>query len=167
MDRQSILTRCLIVIGVVALCLGAVGVVLPLLPTTPFLLLAAGCFMRSSDRLYRWLVHNRWLGDYIRNYREHHAMTRRAKVVALVMLWGAIGYSAVAATASWWLRVLLGVVASSVTAHLLCLKTRQHSPCDTAGDSARKTRCETTTENDIGDLPAAVVGRAAAKEKCL
>ena len=123
MGRQRIRKWLLIVLGVIAVGLGAIGVFIPLLPTTPFLLLAAACFMRSSDRLYTWLVHLSWLGSYIRNYREHHAMELRAKVVALTLLWGMIGYSAVMATESWWLRILLGAVAVGVTIHLLCLKT--------------------------------------------
>jgi len=113
----------LLVLGVIAVGLGAVGVVVPLLPTTPFLLLAAACFMRSSDRLYGWLIRSRWLGDYLRNYREHRAMTLGAKISALTLLWGVIGYSAIMVVDSWWLRILLGAVATGVTAHLLCLRT--------------------------------------------
>ena len=123
MARQRLLRWLLLVVGVIAVGLGAVGVLVPLLPTTPFLLLAAACFMRSSDRLYRWLIQSRWLGAYLRNYREHRAMTRGAKVSALTLLWGAIGYSALVVASSWWLRILLGVVATAVTIHLLCLKT--------------------------------------------
>ena len=123
MDRQRFLKSFLTVLGVIAVVLGVVGILLPRLPTTPFLLLAAACFMRSSDRLYRWLIRNRWLGDYIRNYREHRAMTLRAKVAALTVLWGVIGYSAFAVAKGWWLRGLLSAVAAAVTAHLLCLRT--------------------------------------------
>jgi uncharacterized membrane protein YbaN (DUF454 family) len=103
--------------------IGTIGVFVPLLPTTPFLLLAAACFIRSSDRLYAWLIHHRWFGSYIRNYREHHAITLRAKVVTLSLLWGVIGYSALFVARAWWLRSLLGVVAVGVTIHLLQLKT--------------------------------------------
>ncbi|MBP7830294.1 MAG: YbaN family protein [Kiritimatiellae bacterium] len=113
----------LAITGLIAVGLGTVGVFVPLLPTTPFLLLAAACFLRSSDRLYAWLMHHRWFGAYIRNYREHRAITRRAKVVTLALLWGVIGYSAVAVATAWWLRALLGAVAVGVTLHLLGLKT--------------------------------------------
>mgnify|MGYP006303022865 CR=1 FL=1 len=123
MNRQRIQQRLLVVVGVIAVAFGAVGVLVPLLPTTPFLLLASACFVRSSDRMYRWLVRNRWLGSYIRNYREYHAMTARAKAAALTLLWGVIGYSAFAVAAEWWLRGLLGAVAAGVTTHLLCLRT--------------------------------------------
>jgi uncharacterized membrane protein YbaN (DUF454 family) len=109
--------------GVGAVVVGIVGIFVPLLPTTPFLLLAAACFVRSSDRLYLWLIHHRWLGTYIRNYREHRAMTLRAKVTALVFLWAVIGYSAVVVAEAWWLRLLLLTVALGVTVHLSRLRT--------------------------------------------
>jgi uncharacterized membrane protein YbaN (DUF454 family) len=103
--------------------LGLLGVFIPVLPTTPFLLLAAGCFMRSSQRLYDWLIHHKWFGEYIRNYREYRAIPLRAKVVTLVLLWSVIGTAALFAVTLWWVRVLLGVVAVGVTLHLLHLKT--------------------------------------------
>jgi len=113
----------LVTVGMLAVALGTVGVFVPLLPTTPFLLLAAACFIRSSDRLYDWLIHHRWFGSYIRNYREHQAITLGAKVVSLALLWLAIGYSAVFVAQVWWLRTLLAVIAVGVTVHLLQLKT--------------------------------------------
>jgi uncharacterized protein len=64
----------LIVVGLGSVGIGTVGIFVPLLPTTPFYLLAAACFFRSSDRLYRWLIGNKWCGPYIRNYREHRLM---------------------------------------------------------------------------------------------
>ncbi|MHC4479590.1 MAG: YbaN family protein [Planctomycetota bacterium] len=109
--------------GVLAVVLGAIGVFVPLLPTTPFLLLAAACFIRSSEPLYTWLIHHRWFGSYIRNYREHRAVTLHAKVVALVLLWTVIGYSALVVVSSWWLRLALALVAVGVTIHLLHLRT--------------------------------------------
>ena len=121
--RSSVRSWLLMIAGVVSVVLGAIGVFLPLLPTTPFLLLAAACFIRSSERLYEWLIHHRWFGSYIRNYREHRAVTLRAKVVALALLWIVIGYSATVVVDSWWLRLVLAVVAVAVTIHLLHLRT--------------------------------------------
>jgi uncharacterized membrane protein YbaN (DUF454 family) len=109
--------------GVVFLALAAIGVVLPLVPTTPFLLLAAACFVRSSDRLYRWLITHRVFGAYIRNYREHRAVTLRAKVVTVSMLWAAIGYSVVVVARSPLLRLLLLSIAAGTTTYVLRLKT--------------------------------------------
>ena len=96
---------------------------LPLVPTTAFLLLAAACFTRSSDRLYKWLMYHPILGSYIRNYREHHAITVRAKVMSLGVLWVGIGATALFAVDALWLRLLLLAIACGVTLHLLSLKT--------------------------------------------
>lgn len=106
-----------------ALTVGVIGIVTPLLPTTPFLLLSAACFARSSERLYRWLLGHRWFGPAIRNYRSHRAVTLRSKVSALALLWAAIGYAVLAVAQTWWLRGLLLAIALGVTAHLLHLKT--------------------------------------------
>ena len=67
--------------GLASVVAGAIGIVIPLLPTTPFLLLAAVCFVRSSDRLHRWLTTNRVFGSYLRNYREHRSHACRREVV--------------------------------------------------------------------------------------
>jgi uncharacterized membrane protein YbaN (DUF454 family) len=123
LSRASFRKWLLIGAGVIALGLGVTGVFIPLLPTTPFLLLAAGCFFRSSERLYSWLIGHPWFGSYIRHYREHRAITLRAKVVTLLLLWGVIGFSAFAIVNAWWARALLGIVAVGVTVHILHLKT--------------------------------------------
>ena len=108
--------------GILAVGLGVVGAFVPLLPTTPFLLLAAACFARSSDRHYEWLLNHRWMGAYVRNYREHKATTRRIKVVTMALLWGSIGYAAIAVADGWVVRALLLSVAAGVTIHVLSLR---------------------------------------------
>jgi hypothetical protein len=110
-------------LGVLATVVGLIGVVVPLLPTTPFLLLAAACFVRSSDTLYERLTTNRLLGGFIRDYREQGGMSARAKLVALVLLWGVIGYTALTVVDLIWVRVLLAAIAVAVTVHLLRMKT--------------------------------------------
>jgi uncharacterized membrane protein YbaN (DUF454 family) len=109
--------------GVLCVGLAVVGIFLPVLPTTPFLLLAAACFMRSSDRLYRWLTSHRWLGPYIRNYRDHRAITLRSKVLGLLLLWLTLGYSILWIVSALALRALLLLVGVGVTVHLLRLRT--------------------------------------------
>jgi len=113
----------LISTGMLCVGLGGVGIVLPLLPTTPFLLLAAACFVRSSDRLYNWLTSHRMFGSYIRNYREHGGMTTRARILTLVALWAGVGYAVVGVARSLSLRLVLLVIAVSVTVYLMRLKT--------------------------------------------
>ncbi|HSQ48731.1 MAG TPA: YbaN family protein [Candidatus Deferrimicrobiaceae bacterium] len=81
--------------GLVCVGLGAVGMVLPILPTTPFLLAAAACFCKSSPRMYNWLLTNKWFGGYIRNYREGRGLPIRTKITALTVLWATIMVSIV------------------------------------------------------------------------
>ena len=109
-------------IGCLAVLLAILGVFLPLLPTTPVLLLASACFARGSDRLHNWLLSHGTLGSYLRNFEEGRGIPARAKVLALLMMWSSIGYAA------WrypqlWLKVLLVLIALGVTIYLLRLPT--------------------------------------------
>ena len=110
-------------LGVLAMVVGLVGVVVPLLPTTPFLLLAAACFVRSSDTLYNRLMSNRLFGGFIRDYREQRGVSARTKIVAVALLWGVMGYTVLMVATTIWLRILLIAIAVAVTTHLLRLKT--------------------------------------------
>lgn len=113
-----------IILGAVSLLLGVVGIVVPLLPTTPFLLLSATLFFHSSPRLYEWLLKSPTLGIYIRNYREHRAISLRAKCSAITLLWLSILYcTLVVAEGRLWLQILLVAIAVGVTLHLLSLTT--------------------------------------------
>jgi hypothetical protein len=112
----------LVLVGTIALALGIVGILLPLLPTTPFLLLAAACYARGSERLHDWLLNSPVLGQYIRDYRERRAIRLRAKVAAIVTLWLFVGIGIISADAVW-LRILLAAIAAGVTVHLLSLRT--------------------------------------------
>lgn len=113
----------LFVCGALCVALGFLGMFLPVLPTTPFLLLAAFCFARSSSRFYEWLMTNRWCGKYIRNYREGRGLPFRQKVQTLVLLWMTIGISSGFFTSQGWLRIGLLLVAAGVTIHLVRMKT--------------------------------------------
>ena len=93
---------------------------LPLVPTTPFLLLAAWCFARSSERLHRRLTGNRWFGPILLDYSAGRGVARRVKVMALATLWPAIVVACVLAP-QWPARALMAVVAAAVTAHILRL----------------------------------------------
>ena len=120
--RKGTILALLIAVGSISLALGVVGIVLPLVPTTPFLLLAAACFARSSGRLHDYLVGHRVLGTYISNYYEK-AMTRKDKARTLTVLWVGIGLSV-------WLigepipAIILPLIALAVTIHILRLSPR-------------------------------------------
>lgn len=75
-----------LVVGLVALALGAIGIAVPLLPTTPLILLAAFCFARSSNRLHEWLVTHDIFGPLIENWRRYGAISRRAKIISVVSM---------------------------------------------------------------------------------
>src|SRR4030043_1140306 len=91
--RATAKRRLLIGAGTLSTGLGIIGIFFPILPATPFLLLAAACYMRSSERLHKWLISNRWFGEYIKNYQEGRGIPVKTKVLALSTLWIAIGYS--------------------------------------------------------------------------
>jgi uncharacterized membrane protein YbaN (DUF454 family) len=112
----------LIACGSMAVALGVIGIFVPLMPTTVFLLLAAACYARSSERFYLRLMRSRWLGAYIRNSREGRGMTRREKGITLAMLWVGIGASMALSVEALWLRVLLGLIAVAVTVHVARVK---------------------------------------------
>lgn len=109
--------------GLLFLGIGAVGVFVPLLPTTPFLLLAAACFLRSSERLYQWLMNHRLFGNYIRNYREHRAMSLPSKILVLSLLWVTMSYAIFSVVKILAVQILLLLIAIGVTVHIVALKT--------------------------------------------
>ena len=113
----------LIAAGCTSLSLGVIGIFVPLLPTTPFLLLASACFLRSSQRLHTWLIHHKLFGNYIRCYQQFGAISLRAKVLTVTLLWVFIGYSAVFVVSALWIRLLLAIIAIAVTVHILRLRT--------------------------------------------
>ncbi|HWW71837.1 MAG TPA: YbaN family protein [Duganella sp.] len=80
-------------IGCVAVALGVLGIFLPLLPTTPFLLLASACFARGSTRLHNWLQTNRVFGKYLRDYENGKGIPLRGKVWILIFMWASMSYS--------------------------------------------------------------------------
>ena len=118
------------VAGTICVVLGAIGIVLPILPTTPFLLAAAACYYKSSEKMHKWLLNNKWFGEYIRNYTEGKGLTKKTKITALAVLWGTIGFSTVfmlnrllPAQLVLPLQIAMVAVAIAVSAHILRLPT--------------------------------------------
>mgnify|MGYP003886170733 FL=1 len=109
-------------IGWLSVALGVVGIFLPVLPTTPFLLLAAACFARSSPRFYHWLVDHPRLGPWIRDYLQGNGIPLKAKVYAIGLMWLSIGFSC------WlvplvWARGFMLISAALVTVYIVRQKT--------------------------------------------
>ena len=113
----------LIILGSISLALGVIGIFLPLLPTTPFLLLSAALYVRSSENLYNWLIHQKYLGTYIRNFREHKAIPLRVKVVSVSLVWITLLYCAIFVAKEWWMSAMFIAIATGVTIHILSYKT--------------------------------------------
>jgi len=124
----------LIACGSLCVVLGVIGIFVPLMPTTVFLLLAAACYARSSERHYQRLVSNKWLGEYIRNSREGRGMTRRQKAVTLALLWAGIGATAAFSVESAWVRLLLVAIAAGVTIHVARLPIAPPARLPAPGD---------------------------------
>ncbi|HEX8503457.1 MAG TPA: YbaN family protein [Pyrinomonadaceae bacterium] len=114
----------LIAAGSLCVVLAVLGVFLPLLPTTPFLLLASACYVRSSERLHRWLMGNRLLGGYIRNFKERRGVPLRAKVTTVVLLWLPLLYSVYRLDLPWLelILVLMGLTWSVLIFRMKTLK---------------------------------------------
>ena len=121
--KSDFLRWILICCGWFFIVAGAVGIFLPLLPTVPFLLLAAACFARSSVRFHTWLVQHNRLGPLIRDYLNGGGMPLRAKKIAIGMVWVSMSVSAFLFVQVGWLKIVLMAVAAGVTLYLLSLPT--------------------------------------------
>ena len=127
---QKIVRTLWLVAGTICVMLGTIGIVLPILPTTPFLLAAAACYYKSSPRMHRWLLNNKWFGEYIRNYTEGKGLTKKTKVTALTVLWVTIGFSTVfmldrilPTALVLPMQLVMVAVAIAVSTHILRLPT--------------------------------------------
>jgi uncharacterized membrane protein YbaN (DUF454 family) len=117
-NRRKWVNAVLIVFGWLCVVLGVLGIFLPLLPTTPFLLLAAACFMRSSPKFYAWLVEHPKLGKYIIYYLNGQGIPKRAKIMAILMIWFTMGISVIWVVPVLWVKLLLLLVGVSVSIYL-------------------------------------------------
>jgi uncharacterized membrane protein YbaN (DUF454 family) len=123
--EKTIKRNLLITGGTLSTGLGVAGIFIPILPTTPFLLLAAYCYMRSSDRLYHWLLNNRLFGAYITNYIEGRGMPLRTKIFTILLLWVTIGLTIAFAVQNLAIRIILILIAVGVTLHISLIKTKR------------------------------------------
>lgn len=110
-------------IGLISLSLGVLGIFLPVLPTTPFLLLSAALFLKSSRPLYDWLMNHPGLGPYIRSFMVHKAIPLRVKIISVSMVWITLLNCAVFVAEHWAFRLFFVALAAAITAHILSYKT--------------------------------------------
>ncbi|MDR3205779.1 MAG: YbaN family protein [Candidatus Methanoplasma sp.] len=122
MVRNALLTA----IGIAALAVGGIGVFLPILPTTPFVLLAAACFASSSPRLYAKLEGTRYFGEYLRNYRDGTGISPKARWTGVAFLWITLTASALVFR-HLHLWIVLAIVGVCVTAHILTIRRTKGS----------------------------------------
>lgn len=121
-SRHRSVRYALLAVGWLSVVLGVIGIFVPVLPTTPFLLLAAACFVRSSRRFYLWLVNHRHLGPWIRDYLEGNGIPLKGKVYAIGLMWASIGLSCYLVPMPW-ARAFMLTSAVLVTFYILRQKT--------------------------------------------
>lgn len=110
-------------LGLLSLGLGVLGIFLPVLPTTPLLLLAAALFLRGNRNLYDWLMDHPELGPYIRNFMEHKAIPLRVKVISVSLVWITLINCAIFVAEHWAFRLFFILLATAITVHILSYKT--------------------------------------------
>lgn len=131
--------RVLVAVGTFFVGLGILGIFLPVLPTAPFLLLAAACYARSSKRFYDWLMNHRWFAKYIRHHREGKGIPPKAKVYTISLIWGTILFSVIFIVPLPLVRIILLVIAVGVTIYLLFLPNfREPAPIPSKDEAERE-----------------------------
>jgi uncharacterized membrane protein YbaN (DUF454 family) len=111
--------------GILLVIIGAIGILLPILPTTIFLILASACFVKGSPKANEWLLNNKIFGAYLKNYQDKSGLTVKVKAASITFLWMMILISAFIFTEELFIRLLLIAIAIGVTIHLLMVKTKK------------------------------------------
>lgn len=122
---KSIMKSILIGVGTLSIVFGVIGLFLPIIPTTPFLLLAGACYMRSSEKHHKRLLENKWLGPYLKDYYEDKGIPLYAKIISISFLWVSLSVSMVFFAKTLWVRIILIGIGAGVTIFLLRQKTKK------------------------------------------
>jgi uncharacterized membrane protein YbaN (DUF454 family) len=123
-----------ILLGGIAVCLGAIGIVTPVLPTTPFLLLATFLFSLSSSRLNHALLHNKVFGKFLTNYLENKPIPVSSKIVSISFLWLGLFITFYVANLPNFVRIILFAVGTAVTVHIILLGKFRKRKCKSPDD---------------------------------
>jgi len=122
--EKKIRKRLIFLGGFISLTLGIIGIVIPILPTTPFLLLASAAFAKSSEKFNKWLLNNKVLGAYIRNYKEGKGMPLKIKVITLLLLGISISISILFLMNLFWIQILLFCISIAVSIHIILIRPK-------------------------------------------
>ncbi|MFW9829380.1 MAG: DUF454 family protein [Candidatus Thorarchaeota archaeon] len=128
--KKRIVNRLIFLGGFISLILGIIGIAIPILPTTPFLLIASAAFAKSSSRFNRWLLNNKILGAYIKNYREGKGLPLKIKIITISILWITILITLTFLSGLLWLQILLILIAIAVSIHIILIKPKDLSRKD-------------------------------------
>jgi uncharacterized membrane protein YbaN (DUF454 family) len=123
---KQVKQKLLIIAGTLSVILGIIGVFVPILPTTPFLLLAAFCYSRSSENFYNWLIGNKFCGQYIRNYLQGKGIPLKQKLYTIILLWATIMFTVFFIIKPLWLKSILIFIVIAVTVHIVIIKTYKY-----------------------------------------
>jgi uncharacterized protein len=121
--KNKFVRSLLLIAGFISILFAILGIFLPLIPTTPLVLLAAYFFGKSSQKFHTWLINNKMFGKYIKNYQDGKGLSRRSKITAITSMWAVLIISGIWATEIMFVRIILGVVGIGVTIHLLRMPT--------------------------------------------
>jgi uncharacterized membrane protein YbaN (DUF454 family) len=116
----------LMIIGTISLGLGIVGIILPIFPTTPFLLLSLYCYVRSSRKLYNFVLTNKYLARYVKEYLSDNGIPKNAKKKAIFLIWLTIGFSIIFVVDKLSFRIILLIIASSVSTYIWTRTTTEN-----------------------------------------
>lgn len=122
MKRHKLKAYIFLVLGTLSLGIGMIGVLIPVLPTTPFLLMASFFYLRSSKRMYNWMLNHKVFGSYIYCYMKHRGVSQKAKEGTLIFLWSTLLLSMIIIP-GWQIKIVLVLVGLAVSTHIMLLKT--------------------------------------------
>ena len=123
-----------VILGTLFLGIGIVGIIIPLLPTTPFLLLATFFYVRSSEKFNNWLLNNRILGIYVRHYIDGRGIPLRVKLFTLLLLWTTISFTIAFAVDELVVKIILALVATGVSVHIALIKSHKKANTTTGSE---------------------------------